>query len=124
MGDPHDTRMPTIHYFVDEAGDPTLFDNKGRIIVGEPGCSSYFILGRLEVNDPVALTTVMEKLRADLLADPYFKGLPSMQPTARKTALMFHAKDDLPEVRREVFRLLPVSPAPAPALPGSPPSAA
>ena len=29
-----------------------------------------------------------------------------MQPSARKTALYFHAKDDLPEVRREVFALL------------------
>ena len=29
-----------------------------------------------------------------------------MKPEARKTALMFHAKDDLPEVRREVFALL------------------
>ena len=29
-----------------------------------------------------------------------------MQPANRKTALAFHAKDDLPEVRRDVFRLL------------------
>jgi hypothetical protein len=29
-----------------------------------------------------------------------------MQPASRKTALAFHAKDDLPEVRREVFGLL------------------
>jgi len=29
-----------------------------------------------------------------------------MQPEQRKTALLFHAKDDLPEVRREVFALL------------------
>ncbi|MEE8391931.1 MAG: hypothetical protein V3S14_14195 [Anaerolineae bacterium] len=48
----------------------------------------------------------MEDLRARLLADPYFGGVPSMQPEARKTALAFHAKDDLPEVRREVFSLL------------------
>jgi hypothetical protein len=40
------------------------------------------------------------------LADPYFKGVPSMQADAKKTALFFHAKDDLPEVRREVFRVL------------------
>ena len=30
-----------------------------------------------------------------------------MQPGAGKTAICFHAKDDLPEVRREVFKLLP-----------------
>ena len=38
--------------------------------------------------------------------DSYFKSVPSMQPANRKTALAFHAKDDLPEVRRDVFRLL------------------
>ena len=30
----------------------------------------------------------------------------SMQPEQLKTALAFHAKDDLPEVRRDVFSLL------------------
>jgi hypothetical protein len=29
-----------------------------------------------------------------------------MQPEEKKTALFFHAKDDLPEVRREVFKVL------------------
>ena len=48
----------------------------------------------------------LEHLRANLLTDPYFAGVPSMQPAARKTAVFFHAKDDLPEVRREVFRVL------------------
>ena len=96
----------TIHYFVDEAGDPTLFDAKGRVVAGTEGCSKYFILGKLDVDEPAALTAAMEKLRADLLADPYFKGIPSMRPEAKKTAVMLHAKDDVPEVRREVFRLL------------------
>ena len=40
------------------------------------------------------------------MSDSYFKNVPSMQPDARKTALAFHAKDDLPEVRRDVFQIL------------------
>ncbi|MFC1759084.1 hypothetical protein ACFL2H_10000, partial [Planctomycetota bacterium] len=32
--------------------------------------------------------------------------VPSFDPTRKKTALSFHAKDDLPEVRREVFQFL------------------
>ena len=52
----------------------------------------------------------LEKLRSTLLADVYFKNVPSMQREARKTAVAFHAKDDLPEVRREVFALLKNSP--------------
>lgn len=95
-----------IHYFVDETGDPTLFNRKGNVIVGDQGCSRYFMLGKLEVDDPDGLSAQLATLRQDLLADPYFKAVPSMQLEHRKTALAFHAKDDIPEVRREVYKLL------------------
>ncbi|MCF7992862.1 MAG: DUF3800 domain-containing protein [Thiohalocapsa sp.] len=95
-----------VHYFVDEAGDPTLFDRKGRLIIGNDGCSRFFMLGKLEIDEPDALARQLSELRQELLADPYFKAVPSMQPQNRKTALSFHAKDDIPEVRREVYRLL------------------
>ncbi|MEJ7591028.1 MAG: DUF3800 domain-containing protein [Planctomycetaceae bacterium] len=94
------------HYFVDEAGDPSLFKKHGKSIVGQDGCSKFFILGMADVEEPDKVATELESLRAGLLADPYFKGIPSFDPAQRKTALMFHAKDDLPEVRREVFNLL------------------
>jgi hypothetical protein len=94
------------HYFVDEAGDGTLFDRKGRVLIGTEGCSRYFMLGLVDVPDPVSLQQDLDDLRARLLADPYFKDVPSFQPEAQKTVLAFHAKDDLPEVRREVFALL------------------
>ncbi len=96
----------TLHIFVDEAGDPTLFANRRRAIVGTPGCSRFFILGKLEVDDPHALGARLESLRKDLLGSPYFAGVPSFDPTRGKTAHAFHAKDDLPEVRYEVFKLL------------------
>jgi hypothetical protein len=96
----------TLHFLVDEAGDPTLFDAKGRILVGTEGCSKTFILGKLDVEDPAALHAALEHLRADLLADPYFKRVPSMQAERGKTARAFHAKDDVAEVRREVFKVL------------------
>jgi hypothetical protein len=91
------------HYFVDEAGDPTLFNAKGKVIIGQEGCSRYLILGLLHVADPIKLSNSLNELRINLLADPYFRKIPSMQPAQRKTARMFHAKDDIPEVRREVF---------------------
>ncbi len=94
------------HYYVDEAGDPTLFDRKGRIIVGTEGCSRFFILGLLHTGDPDALEKDLTELRAALLKDPYFKKVPSMRPEAKKTAFAFHAKDDVAEVRREVFAVL------------------
>jgi hypothetical protein len=94
------------HYFVDEAGDGTLFNAKGKVIIGEEGCSKYFMLGILHVPDPDALNQALDDLRKELLRDPYFRKIPSMQPSQNKTTIAFHAKDDIPEVRREVFKLL------------------
>lgn len=93
-------------YFVDEAGDGVIFDGKGRLLVGTGKVQDYFTVGMVECWGLQELTQDLVALRTQLLADPYFKGVPSMQPEAKKTALFFHAKDDLPEVRREVFRLL------------------
>lgn len=93
-------------YFVDEAGDGVLFDRKGRVIIGEEGCSRFFMLGVLDVPDPAGLTEALSALRTRLVNDPYFRGVPSMQPEGGKTAVAFHATDDLPEVRREIFGLL------------------
>lgn len=94
------------YYFVDEAGDGNLFAHRGRVLLGQEGCSRFFMLGLLDIADPKTLGDELEKLRKGLLADTYFKNVPSMQPEQRKTALMFHAKDDVPEVRREVYHLL------------------
>jgi hypothetical protein len=94
------------HYFVDEAGDPVLFNARKRVVVGNQGCSAYFVVGKVDVDKPDYLAAELDALRKQLLSDPYFNGVPSMQPQQRKTALGFHAKDDLPEVRREVFKLI------------------
>ncbi len=94
-------------YFVDEAGDLTLFNKKGQVLLGKEGVSNYFMVGVVHLPNPMEACEKVEALRRSLLADPYFKGVPSMQPAAKKTAVAFHAKNDVPEVRREVFKLLP-----------------
>ena len=94
------------HFFVDEAGDLTLFDKKGRIIIGNEGVSKFFMVGFAEVENAELAKKLLEDLRKELLTDPYFKDVPSMQKDRKKTAIVFHAKDDLPEVRREVFKVL------------------
>lgn len=94
------------HYFVDEAGDLTLFDKRKRIVVGKEGVSRCFMVDLVDLPNPDEAYRKLEELRAELLDDPYFRGVPSMQPQAKKTAVCFHANEDLPEVRREVFKLL------------------
>jgi hypothetical protein len=106
MTHPSSETSPTCHYFVDEAGDGTLFNKRKQVVVGREGCSSYFILGVLEVAQPKSLHDSLERLRADLLADPYLAKVPSLQPERNKTVVAFHAKDDCAEVRREVYKLL------------------
>jgi len=97
-----------LHIFVDEAGDPTLFGSKrgSGVIVGNPGCSQYFIMGKLEVHDPVVVSAALHELHRNILADPYFEGVPSFDPKYKKTFLGFHANADLPEVRYKVFDFL------------------
>jgi len=79
------------NYFVDEAGDATLFDRRGNTLIESPGCSRFFILGLVDMPETETLACELGALRARLLSDPYFKKVPSMQPEARKTALAFHA---------------------------------
>jgi Protein of unknown function (DUF3800) len=105
----HDDVAPTraaAHYFVDETGDGVIFNARGHVILGTEGCARHFIIGALQVQSPERLATDLNSIRASLLADPYFNGVESMKPERRKMALAFHAKDDLAEVRREVFKLL------------------
>lgn len=100
------TQTTIRHYFIDEGGDSTLFSRKGNVLIGTEGCSRFFILGLLDVPVPKELQHNFDNLRSRLMSDSYFNDVPSMQAKSRKTALAFHAKNDLPEVRREVFGLL------------------
>src|SRR5262245_26931352 len=106
MSEPSSEPAHTCHYFVDEAGDGTLFNKRKQVGIGREGCSKYFILGVLEIAQPKTLHENLGILRAELRGDPYLSQIPSLQPERNKTAFAFHAKDDCAEVRREVYRLL------------------
>lgn len=90
------------YFFVDESGDPTFYDRRGNLIVGQAGCSPILILGFVELQKPQAIRRAVLALQRDILADPYFQSFPSLE----KTAIAFHAKDDAPEVRYRFFKLL------------------
>jgi len=104
--EPEPSSSEVQHLFVDEAGTPTLFHESGKAIADTYGCSRFFILGKLEVENPMPLDTALTELRQEMLTDPLFAGTESFKPERKKTALAFHAKDDLPEVRFRVFDLL------------------
>lgn len=92
----------TNYYFVDESGDPTFYNRNGSLIVGNEGCSKILIMGFIETLEPTLIRKGLAKLREELLSDAYLDNIYSMQKTRRS----FHAKDDCPEVRQAVFKLI------------------
>lgn len=106
-GDTTSLQFPEIrHYYIDESGSGDLFGKHGEVVLGMNGVSNFFILGLVYLPDPKDLENKLISLRREILTDPYLNTIPSIQPSANKTALKFHAKDDVPEVRREVFKIL------------------
>lgn len=92
-----------LHFFVDEAGDATFYNRKGRLIVGTEGCSQHLILGFIRIkDDPTAMRQRVLALHREVINDPYFQQLPSFVDTS----IAFHANKDAPEVRYLMFRLI------------------
>ena len=89
-------------FFVDESGDPVFYNRKGDVIVGNDGCSPILMLGFVETTNPRALRRSILKLQQEIVNDPYFQGIPSLE----KTKIAFHAKDDVPEIRYRVYQHL------------------
>ncbi|WP_017296075.1 DUF3800 domain-containing protein [Geminocystis herdmanii] len=100
------TETKIRNYYVDEAGDLTLFDKRGKVMLGKNGVSNTFMIGVVRLSNPILVKETLDKLRDNLLLDPIFKNISSMQPSAKKTALLFHAKNDHPQIRQEVFNIL------------------
>lgn len=94
------------NYYVDEAGDLTFFNKKKKIIIGQQGVSKFFMVGVALINNSDLLKQQLETLRSNVLNDPQYKNIPSMQPEKKKTAIAFHAKDDFSEIRPKVFDIL------------------
>ena len=94
--------MTKNYFFVDESGDPTFFNKKGELIVGNEGCSLVFIIGFISTKYPSLIRKKLNFLHDEIENDDYLKCIPSI----KKTNIHFHAKDDCPEVREKVFKLI------------------
>ncbi|MDP3047046.1 MAG: hypothetical protein Q8O07_06155 [Chloroflexota bacterium] len=89
-------------FFVDESGDPTFYDRSGNLLLGQPGCAPLLMLGFVQMADPEPARRAILQLQREVVHDPYFQDFPSLA----KTAVAFHATDDVPEIRYRVFKLL------------------
>lgn len=90
------------NFFVDESGDTTFYDRYGNLALGKEGVSKTLILGFIMTDNPKPIRNNLIKLRREIAADKYLKGIPSL----KKTMIAFHAKDDCPEVRERVFKVI------------------
>jgi hypothetical protein len=99
MQEPEDLRM---FFYVDESGDPTILGRKGRNLLAEGLVSKVFMVGYVETANPKIITDALSALRAEIAADEYLQGIPSLSGTLR----CFHANEDCHEVKERVFKLL------------------
>lgn len=95
-----------VAYYVDEAGDGVLFGPKGRNRLEDADAPKYFILGMVRCQTDEVVVRSLEDLRAALQKNPLYSSIHSLKPEAKKTARVFHAKDDHPEIRSKVFELI------------------
>lgn len=90
------------YYFVDESGDPCFYDKYGNFIVGKEGCSKLLMLGFVETDEPKHIRQELSRVKDKIKTDPYLKDIPSVV----KSLKHFHATDDCPEVRQEVYKCI------------------
>jgi hypothetical protein len=90
------------YFFVDESGDPTFYNRFKTLIVGKEGCSKILMLGFVKTENPEKIRKALTDLRKEISADEYLKSIPSFG----KSMESFHAKDDCPEIREKVFKLI------------------
>ncbi|HEY4063052.1 MAG TPA: DUF3800 domain-containing protein [Puia sp.] len=102
-------KLPTYiyHYFLDEAGDSTFYGKGKTPILGEQGVSSCFILGLLRINEPLdSIRRKVIDLQNQIAEDPYYENIRSIIKKKTTHGYYLHAKDDIPEVRKEAYQLI------------------
>lgn len=91
-----------IYCYVDESGDPVFTNRKGKNLIESNEASPVFMVGHLETQKPTEIARAFQKIRDQISIDDYLQGIPSV----KKSLKHFHAKDDCPEVRQEVFKAI------------------
>jgi hypothetical protein len=94
-----------LHVFIDEAGDTTFFGKGREDIIGKNGVSKSFTLGMLQVKESLEpLRRKIIKKALEIENSPYYASVPSVKKRVEKYGkFVFHAKDDIPEIRKEFY---------------------
>jgi molecular chaperone GrpE (heat shock protein) len=88
------------HRFLDESGDTTFYGKGRKNILGTIGVSNCFIIGMLKIKQPLhELRKAVNELQQKVANDPFFD-VASIREKKASHGYYFHAKNDLPEVRK------------------------
>lgn len=101
------SKQKTHHRFLDESGDTTFFGKWKISILWKEWVSKCFCLGMVDCKSDIKI--VREKiieLQKQIEQDEYFISVPSIQKRISNGWFFFHAKDDIPEVRKIFFDFL------------------
>ena len=97
--------LKKLHVFIDEAGDTTFFGKGRQGIVGKNGVSKTFCLGMVQIKEGFdELRAKIAQKSLEIEKSPYYSKVPSVKKRIQKYGkFVFHAKDDLPELRKEFY---------------------
>ncbi len=93
----------TIHYFIDECGDPNFYGKGKKLLVGTEGYQPLLIIGMIKLENRKAIKQKVVEFQNTILADPFFNTIPSV---ADPKGWFLHARSDHPEVRIKFFELI------------------
>ena len=92
------------YIYIDESGDNTFYSKYGKLIVWTNWCSSYLQLCMIITDNPKAIRQAINDAKKEVLQDTYLKWIPSIEK--RRNRFVFHASEDVPEVREKLFKRL------------------
>jgi hypothetical protein len=95
-------KKATIHYYIDESGNPEFFGKRKKLLIGKEGYSPILIIGLVTIINRRHFITEIEKFKQDLLSDKTLKDIHSLH----QPGWYLHAKDDHPDVRDRFFEFL------------------
>ncbi len=92
------------HRFLDEAGDTTFYGKDKIPTIGNSGVSNTFILGMVSFKSSlIDIRNKIIEMQNEVQKSKFYYKVPSVMKRIQKGGFFYHAKDDLPELRKEFF---------------------
>ncbi len=90
----------TVHRFLDETGDTTIYGSGKKLILGENGVSLSFGMGIVRIDRPLGeVRSEIAALQRQVENDPLLNAIPSVAKRINSGGFFFHACKDTPDVR-------------------------